>query len=411
MNDKVKGLVLQLFEGVKDNEELCALRDELMDNCQEHYRDLVSGGMPEDEALRAVGESLNGMREIVIQYAGKGDAEMIPTPETEKDGKSGEAEEPVQKETVWPAEGLRRIRVNAGPHDVWVTGTDGDTVSVSCENPEAFRTERTGDALTVEEIPLADKVFHAEGSAGPKEESKEEPKEENSWRGFMDMSLNEIFRKARSAMSGVMKSLEQQLREGSLLNNSTLRIRVPRGLLGSLEINTGSGDIHLEGICAPDLAVRTASGDVFASFPAGESAERLYISSASGDIRFEDIRAREAQVSATSGDVELRGEFDSLQCRSVSGDVSLKGAARDLRSKSVSGDVTVRLIRAETGILIAEATSGDITLIVPGNCMAAVNTATVSGSVHNELGEGAMGAALRVTARTVSGDIRIRKEN
>ena len=59
MKDKVKEMVDRLFAGAADNEETKALRDELMDNCLEHYQDLVSGGMDEEAALEAVKDSLS----------------------------------------------------------------------------------------------------------------------------------------------------------------------------------------------------------------------------------------------------------------------------------------------------------------------------------------------------------------
>ena len=71
MNTKVSGMVDALFENVVWSDEVKALHDELMDNCQAHYEDLLHDGKSEEEALAAVKESLSGIDEIIQKYARK----------------------------------------------------------------------------------------------------------------------------------------------------------------------------------------------------------------------------------------------------------------------------------------------------------------------------------------------------
>ena len=49
MNETVKKIVDLLFAKTVDNEETRALHDEVMNNCQEHYADLVARGLSEDD--------------------------------------------------------------------------------------------------------------------------------------------------------------------------------------------------------------------------------------------------------------------------------------------------------------------------------------------------------------------------
>ncbi len=65
MNHMIAHMVDILFQDVVENEETKALHDELMNNCQEHFQDLLNSGMSEDDAAGAVLESLSGMQEVV----------------------------------------------------------------------------------------------------------------------------------------------------------------------------------------------------------------------------------------------------------------------------------------------------------------------------------------------------------
>ena len=67
MNQTVKRIVDILFQDVVENEETNALHEELMNNCQEHYQDLVNRGLSEDEAVGEVVESLKGRIENITE--------------------------------------------------------------------------------------------------------------------------------------------------------------------------------------------------------------------------------------------------------------------------------------------------------------------------------------------------------
>ena len=54
MNDTVARIVEIMFQDVEVNDEVTAIRDEVMNNCQERYNDLVNAGISEDDAIAAV---------------------------------------------------------------------------------------------------------------------------------------------------------------------------------------------------------------------------------------------------------------------------------------------------------------------------------------------------------------------
>ena len=68
MNATVSRIVDLLFEDVVMTEETEAIRDEVMNNCQERYTALIADGYTEDDAIGAVVESLKGMDEVLKDY-------------------------------------------------------------------------------------------------------------------------------------------------------------------------------------------------------------------------------------------------------------------------------------------------------------------------------------------------------
>lgn len=68
MNEKVTQMVSLLFRDVADSEEVQALHDEVLNNCQDRYADLIASGLSEEESLAAVMESLKGMEEVLKEY-------------------------------------------------------------------------------------------------------------------------------------------------------------------------------------------------------------------------------------------------------------------------------------------------------------------------------------------------------
>ena len=56
MNATVARIVEIMFQDTEMSEEVQALRDEVMNNCQERYNDMVARGLSEDAAIAAVRE-------------------------------------------------------------------------------------------------------------------------------------------------------------------------------------------------------------------------------------------------------------------------------------------------------------------------------------------------------------------
>ena len=70
-NETVERIVNLLFQDVEMTDEVQALYDETMSNCQERYQDMTSRGLSDDDAIAAVVESLKGMEDVISQYPKK----------------------------------------------------------------------------------------------------------------------------------------------------------------------------------------------------------------------------------------------------------------------------------------------------------------------------------------------------
>ena len=100
MNETVAKIVELLFQDVEMNGEVQAIHDEVMNNCQERFGDLLARGLTEDEAVAAVVESLKGMEEVLAGYPRRQAARQ---PEAAADAAE------VLGESVFSAEGLRQL--------------------------------------------------------------------------------------------------------------------------------------------------------------------------------------------------------------------------------------------------------------------------------------------------------------
>ena len=84
-NETVERIVNLLFQDVEMTDEVQALYDETMSNCQERYQDMTSRGLSDDDAIAAVVESLKGMEDVISQYPKKSES-----PEAEEAPKSAD---------------------------------------------------------------------------------------------------------------------------------------------------------------------------------------------------------------------------------------------------------------------------------------------------------------------------------
>ncbi len=203
------------------------------------------------------------------------------------------------------------------------------------------------------------------------------------------------------------------------IDGTDLYLRVP--LAASIEVETISADIDMDGSAGESIVLSTVSGDVEAQ----ASPQRLEIQSVSGEVEFAGSISR-SSVETVSGDISLSGGVHGeIEISTVSGDVSLIAEEVDRgRFESVSGDMKLDLAINDNGRLASESMSGDLVLRLPAAQQAGFEVQTYSGDIRSDFGdsarvsrgpgsvlkyhEGNNGALIRL--ESFSGDIQIRRQ-
>jgi DUF4097 and DUF4098 domain-containing protein YvlB len=158
------------------------------------------------------------------------------------------------------------------------------------------------------------------------------------------------------------------------------------GRLGSVEVNSASGDVHVEDVEGV-LKIRSASGDVQVGAVSGR-----------------------ADVNTASGDVQVGSAGRGGTIRSASGDVVIGEAAHEVKLNTASGDMQIGSI-AEGSVDVKSA-SGDVRIGIKQGSRLFVDARSLSGDTTSEVELGGVevaagGPLVEVKGTTMSGDIRI----
>ena len=365
-----------------------AERARLVDYYREMIEDRVEEGIPEEEAVAALGDPAALAEEL---------AGAAPKAAPEAGG-----------ETVSALSSLRVQVANADVVVVREALENGAACQLRFSDPSRFEWRMDGDTLEVREIKL-----------------------EGGHRGleyglrWLRQLITEPELKVTIALSGgLAEALDFQgggsdlridgaaFAKARLVTASgdiTLRDVNCAGGIG-IDIHTHSGDVKLEGVHSANLIAHAASGDIFARSLALTG--RLRLESASGDIQLRASEGDALSITTASGDIEAdRCRFGAAAVRAASGDVRLVELESDptLAVDTASGDVELcRCIAREARINTA---SGDVDLrLEPLPCGYDLTSNTVSGSVHFDDAalRGAGGLQPKIGVRTVSGDIEAR---
>ena len=394
MNATIQGIIDHMFRDTAVTAETRALHEELLNNCLEHYDDLIGRGMSETEAIDAVVDSLKGMKEVIDEYPKKpGIAEKeaaekkaeIPVTEigqkAEKKEEAPAAEKPA--EYVFSPGQVRKLRTALKTCDLKV-GLSGDgRIHVRCEDMEQLVCSLDGDVLSVR---ILDRTKQSIEEAG-----REMNSQEFSLKGL----LNFLGKAIGSAASSITVSWN-------------VYIDLPEVSLREMDLNAKSGDVEVKA-CLPEfLTVRTMSGDIRVDAHGGAKAGKVQISAMSGEAEFYG-NADQIRMSSMSGEVTADGVFRDAELKSTSGDVKLLGEAEIVRLNSVSGDVEVKARNADIRSIEARSTSGDAEIdLAPGADSVHASISTVSGTASCRVPDAGSGARLQITAASVSGDVTVR---
>jgi hypothetical protein len=191
---------------------------------------------------------------------------------------------------------------------------------------------------------------------------------------------------------------------------TTLILKVP--LQASLDIESVSANIRVEGVAPPELDIESVSGDiVFAGAPG-----RADIDSVSGNQALTLNSPGDVSSESVSGDITLRGRLKgALDLETVSGNIRIDSrgeAIKRLSASSVSGDIEAHIGLAGGGEVRGETVSGNFSLRMPRALSAQVEAESFSGDLeapdaHVQKEEFGPGSSLSKRYGNGAGEIRV----
>lgn len=380
MNATVARIVEIMFQNTEMSDEVMALKDEVMNNCQERYQDMIARGMDEDEAIAAVVDSLKGMEEVIAEYPKKQDAFPFDDEDDEDD---------TERDLVFSPQQVKRVSVLLTSDDINFEASDDGLIHVYYDKEDMpnLVVAAAGDTLKIERDNKAEVKME-------KNQSMEGI--DHEWNSFSELM---------NGLKRMMGSIKVNVQYGG---GGEVTIALPEEYAIGVEIRATSGDVDIDGVNVNDILVETTSGDVGIALDEEVQPAQIRVKGSSGDV---DVEASTPMltIQTVSGDVEYNGDCPDISVTTVSGDADIDGAMRQVNLKSVSGDIDLRVENDTLQNVNCNTTSGDLTIHLPASLrgQVGVRMQTVSGDKRNRYGE-TMGAPVAwVNAHSVSGDVTV----
>lgn len=182
------------------------------------------------------------------------------------------------------------------------------------------------------------------------------------------------------------------------LGSATVRAT---GVLGSVRLSTGAGDVTLEAVDGV-AHLKTGAGDISVESLGAESE----IKAGAGTITVGHVRGV-TQLKTGAGSIHVEQATAPVTLKSGSGDLSVGATGEDATLSAASGDV--RIARMTSGQANLKNVSGNIRLGIPDGTPVWTDVSTSTGRVRSTLsptGAPADGQDhVEVRARSLSGDI------
>lgn len=420
MNDTVARIVDLMFDNAEMTEEVTALRDEVMNNCQERYSDLVESGVPEDDAVAAVVESLKGMEDVIAQYRRKGRHAAAQQAAAEytatEEGEYGDAGEytagPGARDMVFSPMEIHQIDLTLVSEDVDLTPSNDGMYHVKwiCRGNESINCRADNGVLKVERLSSfggdnAAFNVHMDGKTGKRGHiyvngERIDSDEAQQYVDGVGSMLENLGRSLGRMFGGMKRAFNTSC--------DLLTICVPEGAIPHTKLVTTSGDLDVTNVALADLNIVTTSGDITVALNEYQNMAHMELRSTSGDV---DVTAwaDRAVLSSTSGDVGVEGRITELQVNTISGDIDVNADAERVTFKAISGDVELAFGSDELRDISGSTISGDIDVDLPmGVGHIAMTTSSRTGDITTRYSTNGFGPTVNGSISSMSGDITIR---
>lgn len=152
----------------------------------------------------------------------------------------------------------------------------------------------------------------------------------------------------------------------------------------SVNLESVSANIDVQGIAGGRLAIEDVSGDIVVS---ASSPGEAKVESVSGDMTLR-MTSPKVNIDNVSGDLHLTGGFaGELAIDSVSGQIQVTGSQiKQLQLSSVSGDASLQLSPQPSATIKTDSVSGSVSLILPKATSAQLSAETFSGDISSPVG-------------------------
>lgn len=429
MNATVKRIVELLFQDVEMTDEIKALEEEILNNCQDRYEDQIAQGRSEDDAIAAVVDSLKGMEDVLAEYR-----KRSPEQETVQEAKSildGVLEQMSDMAKAFGKLGSKFVTVTVGDEDDEHADDDEDdkehadedkddddahgseTITIKLGGSRKYNGEAadedervlTFDPAQIETLQfnlLDETVEVTEGTADTVVVrcDKDTPVEVSQKEGVLFFEHKSSAKRQNKSAGLSAKLLQLMIRSVG----GDIQVEVPHGKSFAVQHRSTSGDLTLENVTPYAVYAETTSGDMEVRL--SKRTAGVVLKSTSGDIAGE-FDADKLHIQSMSGDVDYRGTASDVTVSTVSGDIQLDGNLPLAKLTTVSGDVTL-YAGAESREIDVHTTSGDIDARVAPSMAVHAEISSISGDVTNRVPDAGPASQLQLQAKTVSGDVRVR---
>lgn len=450
MRERLSAYVDHALQGIPMGAAALELREELLGNMEDRFRDLVAEGRSEEEAFRITVEAVGDIRSVFLEAnggqgtggQGTGGQDLGGYADAEQGQYKGAGRDTGQRRRGGGRAGLiAGIVILAGVAAIVLAVSNisrmngsGPLVLVGYQEVDWVNTQEL-DMAGVESLEINYKGCSMDVQFFEGDSDKLVVKEYM----FEEVSQGQLAKIERSpdgkklvVASGRRRGV--MMIGGIMVGSERVEVYLPveyRGALsvsaasgdirskmdlelgGSFKAETSSGDIQLQSVSASETTASATSGNIMLDKVAGTGS----ITASSGDITVRSVTG-EFSVGTTSGDVKLEEISNGVEVRTSSGDITLNGVEGAAALSATSGQIMVSewngsgSVRTSSGDMVLRvgtvdgdltllSTSGDIRLQaneVGGN----LGVESSSGSVTLELPEE---PGFSFQASTSSGDI------